>query len=114
MNTMYTSVLERTKEIGIMKAIGARNSDILAIFLIESGILGLIGGVIGIALGYGIGKTAEFIAVSSGVTILKVSYSLELIVGALIFSFLIGAASGTFPAIEASRKNPVDSLRYRR
>lgn len=114
MNTMYTSVLERTKEIGIMKAIGARNSDIMAIFLIESGILGLIGGVIGIALGYGIGKTAELIAVSSGVTILKVGYSLELITGALIFAFLIGAASGTFPAIEASKKNPVDSLRYRR
>ncbi len=54
MNTMYTSVLERTKEIGVMKAIGARNSDILLIFLIESGMLGLVGGLIGIGLGIGI------------------------------------------------------------
>lgn len=114
MNTMYTSVLERTKEIGIMKAIGARNSDIMSMFLIESGTLGVIGGVIGVAMGYAIGKTAELIAVSSGVTILTVNYSFELILGAMIFSFLIGAISGTFPAIEASRKNPVDSLRYRR
>ncbi|MFH1432660.1 MAG: ABC transporter permease [archaeon] len=114
MNTMYTSVLERTKEIGIMKAIGARNSDIMSMFLIESGTLGVIGGVIGVVMGYAIGKTAELIAISSGVTILRVNYSFELILGAMIFSFLIGAISGTFPAIEASRKNPVDSLRYRR
>lgn len=114
MNTMYTSVLERTKEIGIMKAIGARNSDIKMIFLIESGTLGIIGGVIGVIAGYAIGKTAELIAISYGVTILRVDYSAELIIGALLFSFLIGAISGTFPAIEASRKNPVDSLSYRR
>ncbi len=114
MNTMYTSVLERTREIGIMKSIGARNIDVMAIFVIESGLLGLVGGVVGVVMGYAIGKAAEMIAVASGVTILKVFYSAELIIGALLFSFVIGSLSGMFPAIEASRKNPVDSLRYRR
>ncbi|MEA3344059.1 MAG: ABC transporter permease [archaeon] len=114
MNTMYTSVLERTREIGIMKSIGARNIDIMAIFVIESGLLGLVGGVIGVVIGYGIGKAAEMIAVSSGVTILKVFFSAELIGGALLFSFMVGSISGLLPAIEASGKNPVDSLRYRR
>ncbi len=114
MNTMYTSVLERTREIGIMKSIGARNIDVMAIFVIESGLLGLVGGVVGVIMGYAIGKAAEMVAVASGVTILKVFYSAELIIGALLFSFVIGSLSGMFPAIEASRKNPVDSLRYRR
>ncbi len=114
MNTMYTSVIERTREIGIMKSIGARNRDVMAIFVIESGLLGLVGGIVGIIMGFAIGKTAEMIAVSSGVTILKVFYSAELIIGALLFSFVVGSLSGMLPAIEASRKNPVDSLRYRR
>jgi len=55
MNTMYTAVIERTKEIGTMKAVGARNSDILLIFLFEAGLLGLVGGAIGIAIGFGLG-----------------------------------------------------------
>ena len=114
MNTMYTSVLERTREIGIMKSIGARNVDVMAIFVIESGLLGLVGGAIGVVMGYAIGKAAEMIAVASGVTMLKVFYSAELIIGALLFSFVVGSLSGMLPAIEASRKNPVDSLRYRR
>ncbi len=114
MNTMYTSVLERTREIGIMKSIGARNVDVMAIFVIESGLLGLVGGAVGVVMGYAIGKAAEMVAVSSGVTMLKVFYSAELIIGALLFSFVVGSLSGLFPAIEASRKNPVDSLRYRR
>ena len=114
MNTMYTSVLERTREIGIMKSIGARNIDVMAIFVIESGLLGLVGGAVGVVMGYAISKSAEMIAVASGVTMLKVLYSAELVVGALFFSFVVGSLSGLLPAIEASRKNPVDSLRYRR
>ena len=114
MNTMYTSVLERTREIGIMKSIGARNVDVMAIFVIESGLLGLVGGAVGVVMGYAISKSAEMIAVASGVTMLKVLYSAELVVGALFFSFVVGSLSGLLPAIEASRKNPVDSLRYRR
>ncbi len=111
-NTMYTAVIERTKEIGIMKSIGARNSSILFIFFIESGILGLIGGIIGIAFGYGLAKLGGFIAASSGYALLKPYFPWWLIVGCLAFSFFIGAASGFFPARAASRLKPVDALRY--
>ena len=112
-NTMYTSVLERTKEIGIMKAIGARNSDIMWIFLIESGLLGFAGAGIGIGLGYGIGKTIEYIAVNQlNTTLLQIATPMWLVGGCLGFGFLIGAISGTLPAIQASRTNVVDALRY--
>jgi len=112
-NTMYTSVLERTKEIGVMKAIGARNSDIKWIFLIESGLLGLVGGIIGVGLGYGIGKLIEFIAVTQlDTTLLQIATPWWLIAGCLFFGFLIGAVSGTLPAIQASKLNVVDALRY--
>ena len=112
MNTMYTSVMERTREIGIMKAIGAKNSDISLLFLIESGLLGLIGGLIGLALGASISKLVEFGAASAGYGILKVSFSPMLIFGSLFFSFIAGALSGTMPAIQASKLKPVVALRY--
>jgi len=113
MNTMYTSVLERTKEIGVMKAIGARNSDVMLIFLIESGILGMVGGSIGCAIGIGFSKTVEFIAVNQlGTELLKADASPELILGALGFSFIVGCLSGVLPARQASQLKPVDALRY--
>ncbi|MDD5012099.1 MAG: ABC transporter permease [Candidatus Nanoarchaeia archaeon] len=112
-NTMYTSVLERTKEIGTMKAVGAKNRDILFIFLFESGLLGLIGGVIGVALGFMISKTVEFIAVNQlHTTLLKAASPAYLVVGSLVFAFLIGALSGGIPALKASKLKPVDALRY--
>ncbi len=112
-NTMYTSVLERTREIGIMKAIGAQNKDILIIFLIESGLLGLVGGGIGILLGYGTSKTIEYIAVTSLKTnLLQAATPAYLIFICLAFGFLIGALSGTLPALHASKTNVVDALRY--
>jgi len=113
MNTMYTAVLERTKEIGIMKAVGAKTSDIMSIFLIESGMLGLVGGAIGIAIGFGLSKSVELIAVQAlGTSLLKADTSPFLIFGALAFSFFIGSLSGLFPAMQASRLQPVDALRY--
>ena len=112
-NTMYTSVLERTKEIGIMKAVGAKNYDILTIFLIESGLLGLVGGIIGVILGFGIAKTIEIFAIKSlGTNLLQVSVPIYLIVGCLVFAFLTGAISGSLPAYHASKINVVDALRY--
>ncbi len=112
-NTMYTSVLERTKEIGIMKAVGAKNYDILMIFLIESGLLGLIGGIIGIILGFGISKSIEvFSAQNLGTNLLQASAPFYLILGCLAFAFLTGAISGTLPALRASRIKVVDALRY--
>ena len=113
MNTMYTSVLERTKEIGTMKAVGARNSDILLIFLMESGLLGLVGGAIGIAIGFGLGKGTEYIAgMYLGSGLLRAVFPWYLILGALAFSFIIGSLSGALPAVQASRLKPVDALRY--
>ncbi len=113
MNTMYTAVVERTQEIGIMKAIGARNGDVLIIFLVEAGVLGLIGGAIGVALGLGIAKLTELAgALYIGTPYLRAWWSFGLIGGALLFSFLVGAVSGVAPAWQASRQKPVDSLRY--
>lgn len=111
MNTMYTTVLERTREIGIMKAIGARNIDITMIFLIESGILGLVGGTLGIVFGIGISKAVETVTLQSGYPF-GASYSIWLIGGALLFSFIIGSLSGLLPAMQAAKKKPADSLRY--
>ena len=110
---MYTSVLERTKEIGTMKAIGARNRDILTIFMIESGLLGLVGGIIGIVVGYGAGKIIEYIAaVALNTTLLQVSFPWYVTLGTILFAFLVGSASGFLPAWQASRLKPVDALRY--
>ena len=80
MNTMYTSILERRKEIGIMKAIGARNSHIAKIFLFESGILGTIGGIIGILLGFGLAYALQtVVAVAWQPDVLIARYPLNLI-----------------------------------
>ncbi len=112
-NTMYTSVLERTREIGVMKAIGAKNKDILLIFLIESGLLGLIGGIIGIFLGFILGKSIEvFVNINYGTGLLSISTPIYLILGCLIFAFLAGAVSGSWPAYRASKIKPIDALRY--
>lgn len=113
MNTMYTSVLERTREIGVMKAIGARNKDILYLFLFESGIIGMAGGAIGVIIGATLGKTVEYVAEKElGTVLLKANISIELVIGALTFSFLVGCISGVLPAWQASKLNPVDALRY--
>ncbi len=112
-NTMYTAVIERTKEIGVMKATGAQNRDILLIFMIESGLLGLVGGAIGIAFGIGLSKLVEFTAFKFlGTSLIKAFFPWYLIVGALLFSFLVGTLSGLLPARQASSLKPVDALRY--
>jgi len=112
MNTMYTAVLERTKEIGIMKSIGAKNSDIFIVFVFESGILGLAGGAIGVVMGYIVAKTGGSIAASAGYSLLKPIFPWYLTAGCLMFAFLIGSFSGLLPAYRASKLKPVDALRY--
>ncbi len=112
-NTMYTSVLERRKEIGTMKAVGARNSDILLIFIIESGILGLIGGILGVGVGIGIAKGIEYVArVLIGADMLRASMNPLIMIGSLGFAFIVGLISGFFPSYQASKLKPVDALRY--
>jgi putative ABC transport system permease protein len=113
MNTMYTSVLERTREIGIMKAVGARNKDVLVLFLIEAGLLGLIGGTFGVVFGYGAAKLIEFIATKELATnLLRAAAPFYLVLGCLAFAFLAGAVSGVWPAWRASKIKVVDALRY--
>jgi len=112
MNTMYTAVLERTKEIGIMKSIGARNSTIFTLFAIESGFLGLVGGIIGIVLGLTLAYGMAFIgSLALGSGLIQANVSLGLILGSLAFSFILGTSFGVLPAIRASKLNPVDALR---
>jgi putative ABC transport system permease protein len=113
MNTMYTAVLERTKEIGIMKAIGARNSTIFYLFSLESGFLGLVGGLIGISLGLILSYGFAFIGrIVLGAGLIQAHVSFMLIIGALSFSFFIGLIAGLIPAFQASRMQPVQALRY--
>jgi putative ABC transport system permease protein len=111
-NTMYTAVLERTKEIGIMKAVGAKNSSVLFIYVFESGILGSIGGILGVILGFLISSGAGFIAAQAGFSFLKPSFPLWLTLGSILFSFIVGAGSGLLPAIRASKLRIVNALRY--
>ncbi len=111
MNTMFTSVRERTREIGIMKAVGAKNSAILAIFLMESGIIGIIGGVGGTVLGIILAKAVEIYGQYHPVFYISASVGPDLVAFGLIFSFLVGGLSGFFPARHAARLKPVDALR---
>lgn len=110
-NTMATSVVERRKEIGIMKSIGARNFHIFLMFLIESGLMGFVGGLIGVIFGlaigyYGIVAINDFVGVTS-----NFSFDFMLISFTLIGSFVIGALAGIIPAMNAARQNPVEVLR---
>ena len=116
MNTMFTSVLERTKEIGVMKAVGAKNSHVLSIFLIESGLMGLVGGIVGSAVGiaFAIGATTLINTgdVFMGGVDMSIVISPLLLAYTLLGSFALGALAGFFPALRASRLAVVDALRY--
>lgn len=115
-NTMFTSVLEKTKEIGIMKAIGARNSDILKIFLVHAGLIGFIGGVLGMMLGYMLsGILPSMMGDSAGPLSRFASggvISMRSVVLAIGISVFVGMAAGVIPAYQASKLRPVDALRY--
>ena len=112
MNTMYTSVLERTKEIGTMKAIGAKNKDILAIFLVESALLGLIGGILGMLLGISLAWLMIFLARQFiGSLDFNLSISWPLMTAVIGFSTVLGVLSGILPALQASKLKPVEALR---
>ncbi|QAA77021.1 MAG: hypothetical protein BIP78_1255 [Candidatus Bipolaricaulis sibiricus] len=112
MNTMFTSVLERTKEIGIMKAVGAKNSHILAIFVIESGMMGLVGGIVGTLSGLGLSAVASAIIGRMFDVRIAVVASPTLIAATLAGSFALGAVAGLWPARRAAKLPVVDALRY--
>lgn len=111
MNTMFTSVRERTKEIGIMKAIGAKNSAVLAIFLFEAGIIGFSGGIGGTILGVIMAKAIEAYGQVHPLFYFSAAISPGLITFGLAFSFIVGCLSGFFPARKASHLKPVEALR---
>ena len=110
MNIMLVSVTERTREIGIRKAVGAKRRDVLLQFLIEAAILSLVGGGIGIIGGGMISFIISHINIS-GITIHSV-VSPDIVILALSVSVFIGLASGIYPAMRAARLNPIDALRY--
>ncbi|MEM1804878.1 MAG: FtsX-like permease family protein, partial [Nanopusillaceae archaeon] len=118
-NTMFTAVMERTKEIGILKAIGARNRDILKIFLFESAIIGLIGSIIGCIIGILLSLGLQYIVTSyMSSTIFRAGienfFTIEYTsIGiALLIGFLSGTLAGYFPAKRASKLEAIEALRY--
>jgi putative ABC transport system permease protein len=111
MNIMLVSVTERTREIGLRKAIGARKRDILIQFLTESALLSLIGGVIGIALGWLIGFIVGKVAAASGSPFTP-SVSLNAVLLATLFATAVGLFFGIYPANRAANLEPVEALRY--
>jgi putative ABC transport system permease protein len=104
MNIMFVSVTERTREIGIRKAIGAPRRTILLQFLMESAALCLIGGIIGIIIAFPISLIID--------TFLPTAMPISVVVIALLVSIIVGVISGFLPAYRASRLDPVDALRY--
>ncbi len=112
MNTMYTSIMERTREIGVMKSIGARNNLILGVFMVEAGALGIIGGILGVVFGYAVAKAGGLVATYYGIGMLQPYFPSWLIMGCLLFAFAVGAGAGVFPARQAAKLKPVDALRY--
>ncbi|MFH1064790.1 MAG: ABC transporter permease [Candidatus Woesearchaeota archaeon] len=111
-NTMFTSVLEKTKDIGIMKAIGARNRDIMKIFLFNSGLIGLIGGLLGVMLGSFVSGFMPYLVPNmrgmGGTTVITANS----VIGSLLVALVIGMIAGVIPAYQASKLKPVDALRY--
>ncbi|MEK6921097.1 MAG: ABC transporter permease [Nanoarchaeota archaeon] len=112
MNAMFTAVLERTQEIGVMKAIGATRETILLFFMVEAGVMGTAGGIIGTLIGTGISYMVEYGAHLAGYDLFKVTLDPTIIFGTIFFSFVIGAIAGSLPALRAARMKPVDALRY--
>lgn len=111
MNIMLVSVTERTREIGLRKAVGARKKDIMLQFLTESALLSLIGGLIGIGLGWGLSSIVGAIAAASE-TDLTPAIGLDAVLLATIFSTAVGLFFGIYPAKRAADLEPVEALRY--
>ena len=116
-NTMYTAVLERTKEIGVLKALGARARDVLLIFVAEAAVIGLAGGLVGILVAVGLGRLGNALVdrvtqsvPSSGFDVFRTDFG---VVGiALLLAILLSTVSGLLPALRAARQDPVRALRY--
>ncbi len=113
-NSMFSSILQQTKQVGLIKATGARNSDVFTIVVLEGGLLGFFGGLIGVLLGSGLAFFADFILRHFLNVHLFTFSSIGFVYAAilLVFSFVVGVISALAPAIRASKINPVDALHY--
>ena len=116
-NTLVMAILERRREIGILKALGAADRDVRRLFFAEAGVMGLVGGIVGVCLGWSIGKALTF-----GTNVYLSRQQLPpidlssvpwwMVVAAIVFSFVVSLAAGIYPASRAARLNPVEALRY--
>ncbi len=117
-NTMMMAIYERTREIGVLKALGASAAEIRRMFTLEAGMIGLIGGFLGLIVGALLGRLVDFVAhkylVNEGVTGVGLLSVIPwwLAVGALLFATLIGVVAGLYPAARAARLDPVTALRH--
>jgi putative ABC transport system permease protein len=110
LNTMLMSVLERTREIGVRRALGWRRRHVLGLILRESLVLGLMGGALGILIGLGLGQVVGLLPGLYGG--MKVLFGPELFLQALLVAALAGTVGGLYPAWRATRMRPVEALRY--
>jgi len=108
-NTMIMSVSERTREIGLKRAIGAETRTVLGEYLLESSMIGLLGGLIGMGLGVVAITLLNNATESNNVTVFAISWLV--VVGPVVFATVLGTLAGIFPALRAARLKPVESLR---
>jgi putative ABC transport system permease protein len=112
MNTMYTSVTQRSREIGVMKAIGAQKRQIMFVFLLESAVIGFIGGLTGVIFGVSLSWLGAFAMSQFSTLGISPYLGAELLLGSLAFSLVLGVISGVLPARRAANLEPAEALRY--
>jgi putative ABC transport system permease protein len=116
-NTMYTAVLERTKEIGVLKALGARSRDVLLFFVAEAAMIGIAGGIIGTIVAVGLARLGNTAVdrlttgvAAAGLDVFRTEW--WVVVAALVIAVLLSTVSGLLPAVRAALQDPVKALRY--
>jgi putative ABC transport system permease protein len=116
-NTLVMAILERRREIGIMKALGASDTDVKMIFFLEAGTMGVLGGALGVAIGWTIGRVINF---GTNIYLRRIDIKPEnfwyvplwLVAGALVFSVVVSLCAGLYPASRAAKLDPVKALRH--